>query len=338
MRFSGGLMIVGLLLITGAGAQTLATSAMTAPMPVTAPVPDIMARYGSAAQADPVGPGDLLDVRVFGQPQLSADLRVAADGVIAPPFLASLMVAGKTPLAIQTELTEAYATLLKHPMVSVRLLQNNSREVSVNGDVPRPGVYHFSGQLTLLQALALAGGIDPAKASSRVLLFHQPPVRPRAPATGGPPVFTANEILRTIDVSRVASDPSLNVLIAPGDVIDVQPVRQVYLSGDVMHPGAAPLLPGLTLAQLISAAGGFLPQANRSHVRVLRLQPDGLRRALIVNVGAVQKNQHADLTLAPDDIVLVPGSLLRMTGLELLDFFTGTGRWRVEQSVATTVW
>ncbi|MGH9485448.1 MAG: SLBB domain-containing protein, partial [Terriglobales bacterium] len=108
-------------------------------------------------------------------------------------------------------------------------------------------------------------------------------------------------------------------------------------SGDVMHPGAGALVPGMTLAQLISAAGGFLPQANHT-VRVLRLEPNGKRRTITVDVSAVQHNQAPELKLVSDDIVLVSGSALRMTGLELLDFFTGTARWRVDQTVADHVW
>ncbi|MGH9486436.1 MAG: SLBB domain-containing protein [Terriglobales bacterium] len=334
-RAAVALLILGAAAI--AGAQALTERASAAPVAEMAPPDNAMMVWGSAASADPVGPGDLLQVRVFGQPQLSASLRVAADGVIAPPFLASLAVGGETPPAIQAELTHAYGRLLKHPLVSVRLLENNSRKVSINGVVPRPGVYSFSGELTLMQALAMAGGVDPSKASAKVLLFHQPPVTASANAQGQP-VYTANSILQTIDISRLASDPALNRLIQPGDVIDVQPVHQVFLSGDVMHPGAAPLVPGLTLAQLISAAGGFLPQANRNQVRVLRLQPNGKRRTLIVNVGRAQTNRQPELAMAQDDIVLVSGSVWRMTGLELLDFFTGTGRWRVQQSVADKVW
>ncbi|MGH9484719.1 MAG: polysaccharide biosynthesis/export family protein, partial [Terriglobales bacterium] len=255
-----------------AGAQTL-TQRSLAPAPDAAtPAGAEATVWGSAATADPVGPGDLLDVRVFGQPQLSGSLRVAPDGVIAPPFLASMNAAGETPLAIQAALTTAYGKLLKHPMVSVRLVENNSRKISINGIVPRPGVYTFSGQLSLLQALALAGGVDPSKASPNILVFHQPPVTEHKSAQGKL-VYTANSILQTIDISRIGSDPALNQLIQPGDVIDVQPVRQVYLSGDVMHPGAGALVPGMTLAQLISAAGGFLPQANHT-VRVLRLEPN----------------------------------------------------------------
>ena len=341
----GGGMRLGLLLAglgLAAGAQALPE--LAAMPPVAAPagaamavppgsVPEI---YGAAASADPVGPGDLLAVEVFGQPQLSGALRVGPSGLIAPPFVPALTVAGETPQTIERRLRRAYGALLLHPLVSVRLLENNSRRVSVNGEVPRPGVYAFSGRLSLLQALALAGGVDPVKASPEVLLFHQPPVTQRRDAAGKL-TFTANTVLETIDLNRIAADPTLNRQLQPGDVIDVQEAQPVYISGDVMRPGAATLQPGLTVTQLISASGGLLPQADPAHVRVLRLAPDGTRRTLVVNVGAAQHNRGPDLALQANDIVLVPGSLLRMSGLELLDFFTGTERWRVQQTVANKI-
>src|SRR6185312_3442352 len=182
------------------GAQGLPAMAMAAPEGgMAAPGGATYALYGRAATADPVGPGDLLDVRVFGQPQLSATLRVGPAGEIAPPFLDRLDVAGQTPAAIQTDLAKAYAGILTAPLVSVRLLENNSRRVSINGAVPRPGVYTFSGNLTLLQALGLAGGLDPTKASPDVLLFHQPPVTARTNAQARP-AFTANSERETMHV------------------------------------------------------------------------------------------------------------------------------------------
>lgn len=293
--------------------------------------------FGTAASADPVGAGDLLDVRVFGQPQLSGDLRVGPNGAIAPPFVADLQVGGETPRQIEDALTAAYSRLLLHPLVSVRVAENNSRRIAVNGAVPRPGVYAFSGRLTLLEALAMAGGVDPVKASQIIYLLHRPPAQAGRNAHGTP-TFTVNEALETIDLRRIAQDPGLNRALAPGDVIDVPEAHLVYIAGDVMHPGAAPLTPGLTLTQLISASGGFLPQANAGQVRLLRREGNGVgRRLLVVDVGAMQHNRRTDLALEADDIVQVPGSLLRMTGLELLDFFTGTERWRVQQTVANRI-
>jgi polysaccharide export outer membrane protein len=333
---------LALVLAASLGAQALpelTAQAPPAPVPgagATVPAGAVAEVYGISPSADPVGPGDVLAVQVYGQPQLSGSLRVGPNGVIAPPFLAPLQVAGEPPQRIEQRLRRAYATMLLHPLVSVRLLENNSRRVSINGAVPRPGVYAFSGELSLLQALALAGGVDPVKASPEVLLFHQPPVTSRR-AADGRLTYTANTVLETIDLNRIPADPGLNRLLRPGDVIDVQEAQPVYISGDVMRPGMATLGPGLTLTQLISASGGFLPQADTAHVRVLRLLPDGQRRTLVVNVARAQHNRGPDLALEANDIVLVPGSLLRMTGLELLDFFTGTERWRVQQTVANRV-
>jgi len=294
-----------------------------------------MQLFGAAAAADPVGPGDLLDVRIFGQPQLSGGLRVGPDGEIAPPFVERLAVGGETPAQIEQALARAYGGMLLHPLVSVRVAENNSRRIAINGAVPRPGVYALSGELSLLQALGEAGGVDPLKASRRILLLHAPPAEASVDR-GGVARFTVNEALETIDLDQLGAHPELNRRLRPGDVIEVPEAHQIYLSGDVMHPGAATLTPGLTLAQLVGSAGGFLPQADVHHVRVLRLE-GAQRRELIEDVGAAQRNRGPDLTLAPDDIIQVPGSGLRMAGLELLDFFTGTERWRVQQSVASKV-
>lgn len=317
-------------------AQTLPELSTAAAVPLSAPAAASgLAMYGAASTADPVGPGDLLDVRVFGQPQLSEQLRVGPDGAIAPPFVPRMLVGGETAAAVEENLQKAYAGMLRHPLVSVRVAENNSRRVAINGAVERPGVYSFSGELSLMQALGLAGGVDASKASSKVMIFHAPPPTSRVGANGRP-TYTVNEALRTIDIRQIAQDPQLNVLLSPGDVIEVPEARDVYLAGDVMRPGAEVLRPGLTLTQLISEAGGLLPQADGAHVRVLRL--DGtVRRQLVVDVRKAQKNQGPDLTLEPDDIVQVPGSFARMAGLELLDFFTGTERWRVQQTVADKV-
>ncbi|HXR96460.1 MAG TPA: SLBB domain-containing protein [Terriglobales bacterium] len=325
-----------------AWAQGLPEMAAAPATAAALPASGIVQMYGAGAAADPVGPGDLLDVRVFGQPQLSGNLRVAPDGSIAPAFVAGLQVAGKTPTEIEHTLALAYGGMLVHPMVSVRVQENNSRRVAVNGEVPRPGVYGFSGAMTLMQALGMAGGVDPVKASQKIFLLHQPPATRRIGAHGTP-TYTVNTALETIDLSQLPQHPELNRELEPGDVIDVPEAHQVYIAGDVMHPGAEALLPGLTLTQLVSEAGGFLPQADVSHVRVLRLVTapgSGVstgRQELIVDVARAQRNRGPDLTLEADDIVQVPGALLRMAGLELLDFFSGTERWRVQQSVANKV-
>ena len=306
---------------------------LPAAAPVVAPLPAAGAEmFGTSSTADPVGPGDVLEVEVFGQPQLSGSLQVGPEGAIAPPFLHRMAVSGRTPAAIQAMLQRAYAAMLQHPLVSVRLIENNSRRIAINGAVPRPGVYSFTGQLSLMEALGMAGGVDPVKASPVIMIWHAPPAESGV-GRHGTPTYTVNDELETVDLRRLAADPSLNRMLQPGDVIEVPEAHQIYISGDVMRPGAEALTPGLTLTQLIGESGGLLPQADPDHVRVLRV--DGSRRrVLVVNVAAAASKRGPDLTLEPDDLVEVPGSLLRQAGLELLDFFTGTARWRVQQTVA----
>lgn len=309
------------------------------PVPVPPPLPPsgVIQVYDAGRAPSTIGAGDLLDVRVFGQAQLSGELRVSANGEIAPPFLAPLVAAGRTPAQTEQALTQAYGQLLQHPLVSVRVVEINSRRIAVNGEVARPGLYAFTGDLTLLEALSLAGGLDPSKASPRVYLFHTSAATAQ-PSSGGVPTFAVNTVMETIDTSAIPEHPELNRELQSGDIISVEAAHRVYVTGDVMHPGEVAWRPGLTAAQVISVAGGLLPQADHSHVRVLRLEPNGVsRQQLEVNIGAVQHNRAPDLLLQADDILMVTGTPLRMAGLELLDFFTGTERWRVQQTVANAV-
>lgn len=324
-------------LLLGAGLVACLSAGLSAqsltPTPVSPILPSsgIMQVYGSASGADPVGPGDLLDIQVFGEPQMSGQVRVAANGDIRPAFLSSVHVAGKTPEEVQQQLQQNYAALLRGPLVSVRLLENNSRRVTITGAVPRPGIYAYSGQLSLLDALTLAGGVDPDRASPDIFLLHPA----KAEGNVQPAVDT---VMETIDTRKLVQDPSLNRLLEPGDVIDVPQQRRVYITGDVLHPGEMPLLPQLTLGKAISIAGGLLPQASHGAVKVLRRSSTSTGRIqLVADIGAIQNNRRPDLPLEAGDIIVVPGSVLRVSGLEILDFLSGTGRWRVQQSILNTL-
>jgi polysaccharide export outer membrane protein len=287
--------------------------------------------YGSASDADPVGPGDLLDIQVFGEPQMSGQVRVAANGAIRPAFLPSLPVAGKTPAEIEQQLRKSYSTLLRDPLVSVRLLENNSRRITITGAVPRPGIYAYSGQLRLMDALTLAGGVDPERASPDIFLLHPA----KAEGNADPSVDT---VMETIDTRKLIGDPGLNRLLEPGDVIDVPQQKRVYITGDVLHPGEMPLTSQLTLGKAITIAGGLLPQASHGTVKVLRRSSTSTGRTqLVANISDIQSNRRPDLPLEPGDIIVVPGSALRISGLEILDFLSGTGRWRVQQSILNTL-
>jgi polysaccharide export outer membrane protein len=121
-----------------------------APYPVSAP---------PQASDSAVGPGDLFDVRVYGEPTLSAGYEVARDGTINFPLVGVVEVAGKTPPEIerelQTKLAEGY---IKKPSVSVRVTEYRSKRVSVFGQVKSPGTFVFTDNMTVVEAISKAGG------------------------------------------------------------------------------------------------------------------------------------------------------------------------------------
>lgn len=324
-------LLLGIGLLAGLSLGLVAQSITPTPVSPVLPASGIMQVYGSASDADPVGPGDLLDIQVFGEGQMSGQVRVAANGDIRPAFLPSLHVAGKTPAEIEQQLRKSYSTLLRDPLVSVRLLENNSRRITITGAVPRPGIYAYSGQLRLMDALTLAGGVDPERASPDIFLLHPA----KAEGNTDPPVDT---VMETIDTRKLVGNPDLNRLLEPGDVIDVPQQKRVYITGDVLHPGEMPLTPQLTLGKAITIAGGLLPQASHGTVKVLRRSSTSTGRTqLVANISDIQSNRRPDLPLEPGDIIVVPGSALRISGLEILDFLSGTGRWRVQQSILNTL-
>lgn len=314
----------------------LAALAAGAPAPPVMAPPDrtgVIQMFGAAGPNDPVGPGDLLEVRVFDQAQLSGEARVGENGMLDLPFLGAVRAAGLTSRQLEQQLTQRYRKLLLHPLVSVRVLAVNSRQLAITGEVPRPGVYAFSGRVTLLQALAMAGGINMQQAGADLYLLHAAPARSFTGPNGRPDI-SVDSVLETISIRRLFAQPGYNPVLRPGDTIEVPPARRVFVTGDVIRSGDLPLRAGMTLAEAISEAGGTLPQANAGKVRILRPVPGQARpRQIFANLGAIHKGQAPDILLQPGDICVVPDSAWRNVGLAVLDFFSGAGRWRVQSAL-----
>jgi polysaccharide export outer membrane protein len=101
---------------------------------------------------------DILEVHVFKEPELSTTVPVRPDGRIAVPGVGEMVVEGKTPRQIAGEITQALSRTVTSPVVSVSIKERGGR-VYVLGEVTRPGAYPLAGELTVLQALAIAGGL-----------------------------------------------------------------------------------------------------------------------------------------------------------------------------------
>jgi len=154
-----------------------------------------------------IGPMDVLDISVFNVPDLSKTVQVAETGTINFPLVGEVPAAGKTAQQLERELAAKLgAKYLQNPQVTVLVKENNSQQVTIDGAVKKPGVYPIKGELTLLQSMAMAGGIDTATSDSTVLVLR----------TSGGKRSAAKFNVAAIQ-KGTAEDPPLQ----PGDVLVV---------------------------------------------------------------------------------------------------------------------
>ncbi|MCA9708290.1 MAG: polysaccharide export protein, partial [Myxococcales bacterium] len=154
-----------------------------------------------------LGPGDIIEIRVTDQEELTGEYEVGEDGTIRFPWIEDVEVAGRTKgqLAeiIETKLADGW---LRQPQVSVKVISRQNREVSVLGQVNEPGSYPFKERLTLVQAISLAGGMNPLAQAKRVKLIRE--------TDAGRQTFE-------IDVREILESKREDLPLLPGDVVFV---------------------------------------------------------------------------------------------------------------------
>jgi polysaccharide export outer membrane protein len=152
--------LIWLAAATGACAQT--PVAATAPKdPAPMPVSDYQ-----------IGPEDVLDIAVWNNPAMSRTTPVRPDGMISLPLLNDIKAAGLTPMQLRDMIAKKLTEYLPNPEVSVIVREVNHFKVSVLGEVKKPGRYDFKGQATVLDAIALAGGLSEFAARSKITILR----------------------------------------------------------------------------------------------------------------------------------------------------------------------
>jgi polysaccharide export outer membrane protein len=156
-----------------------AVGACEASLPVEAPV---------AVSPWPLGSGDRLRIIVFAQDQLGGEFIVGDDGAISLPLVGRLPVAGLTPTEAENLIKERLSRgVVTEPQVNVDVL--HYRPLYVYGEVTKPGVYDFAGNLLVVNAVALAGGYTYRARKDRITIIrYADPERIRVPATETTPV------------------------------------------------------------------------------------------------------------------------------------------------------
>ena len=258
----------------------------------------------SAAEANPSNPrgiamslqlgvGDLLEMNVYGVPELATKTRISSKGEMYCPLIGYTHVAGLTAEEAQNLIETRLAAFLNNPHVSLFVTEYASEGASVLGAVVRPGVYPVLGQQHLFDLISAAGGLSERSGHSLTVTHRSDPDK-----------------TITIDLSRNLKDnPDTNIQVFPGDTIIVRKADIVYVVGDVARPsGVLMEAGGLTVLQAVALAGGTSRNAKLNATRLLRKTAEGTTTSTPIELKKILQAKAPDLPLQADDILVVPTS------------------------------
>jgi polysaccharide export outer membrane protein len=255
-----------------------------------------------------LGPGDLLEIKVFGQSELSDTLRVGNNGEITMPLAGAMKVAGETVEEAQKQIERRLLSggFLRDPHVNILVKEFASQGISVLGEVARPGIYPLLGPRTLFDAIAAAGGTT-NRAGRTVVITH------RNPQISG----EAATVVLSKDPKETAKQ---NLELHPGDTVMVSKAGIVYVSGDVKNPGGFLLdsNENLTVLQAIALAQGLNPTAAGGNVRIIR-RNSGKLEDIPVGLKQIMEAKSPDIPLENEDVLFVPNSASKSAARKSLE-------------------
>jgi len=261
-------------------------------------LPEQDVRSRGVAMALPIGAGDLLEVSEFHLPEFHSQVRVAADGTVELPLIGRVKVLGMAEPQAARAIEKALLNqgMLLHPQVSLLVTNAAGQDVSVMGEVTRPGVYPFTAHHRLLDLIAAASGLSP-NAGRLVSVFPREDPQTRHPYV--------------LDPTGTDKKADHNPELAPGDTVLVSRAGLVYVVGDVTRPGGFAVDPvqGLTVVQALSLAWGATPNAAAKAI-LIRDQAGG-RTLTTLNLKRMIRGQDPDEPVRDRDILFVPDSTAR---------------------------
>lgn len=240
-----------------------------------------LARQAPEVASYVVGPQDVLLITSYDQPELTGKFTVETDGSFTYPLIGRVQAGGLTLRGVEELLKKDLVSkgFFKDPQVTVAIAQYRSQKIHIVGEVRTPGTYALSGDMRLVEALALAGS-GTAMASGEVVIVHE-----------------SGESER-VDLRELENgDLSRNVPLMSGDTIFVQRAESVYVFGQVRNPGAYPFRQKkTTVLQALSLAGGVTDRGSTTRIHIVRIV-DGEKKELRVEM---------DDLVEPRDTIIVP--------------------------------
>jgi polysaccharide export outer membrane protein len=316
-------MILGLccagLSTRGVSAQTLsAPGAQTSTGSTSAPQAATLPKDGgdsASASAPPhhlltdsnvkLGPGDLLEITVFGVPDLQSKSRISGSGDLYLPLIDYVHVADLTideaQELIQKRLQDG--GFVRDPHVTVFVEEAQSQAVTMVGELAHPGPYTIAGNRTLFDMISAAGGLSDKAGRLVTIIRRDDP---------------DHKIELQLSANLV-EDTKNNVDIMAGDTIIVSRAGIVYVVGDVQHPAGFMIEDNsLSVLKALALAGGSTRTSSLNKTKILRQTTNGIQE-IPVPLKKILYAKAPDIPLEKGDVLFIPGSSAKAAAYRTAD-------------------
>lgn len=286
-----------LILMATAQAQTPATGETAPPTPsnqTASPQSTSQAARLLANSNVRLGVGDLIEVSVFGVPDLSTKTRVSSSGDIYLPLVDYVHIAELTTDEAQELIQKRLEDggFVRGPHVSIFVDESTSQGVTILGEVIKPGTYPAIGDRRLFDMISAAGGLNERAGRNVTIERHG----------------DTNQKIEIQLSSNLNEDTDKNVDVYPGDTIIFSRAGIIYVVGDVGHPSGFLIEDNsLTVLKALALAGGNTRTSSLTKTKILRQGPNGTEE-IPVNLKKVLYAKAPDIPLIRGDILFVPGS------------------------------
>jgi len=256
-----------------------------------------------------IGPGDVVDVTVFGKPQFSRQgVKIDARGMMRMPLVKQeIMAACHTEDELASDITALLKEYIREPEVIVQIKEYLAEPVAVIGSVRTPSRFQLQRRARLLEMLTLVNG--PADNAGRTIqVVHQ-----GSPVNCSSANAETDSMADQVDYFQVSEtlrgEEKANPYVRAGDVISIVKADEVYVIGNVVRPASIALNQPLTVTRAIAMAGGTLPDSKRNEIHIIRQAAGSTeKQEMIVNLEAINRHQSEDVVMMANDIVEVPTS------------------------------
>jgi protein involved in polysaccharide export with SLBB domain len=170
------------------------------------PLPTAEEARAASGTSNTLGPGDVVEVRVFQEPDHSGIWRVSPEGTIDYPLCGKVALEGRTASTAADALQACLARYLRRPQVSVLIREYNSKKIFVFGEVQKPGTFPYDGEMTIIQAITLAGGFTKLAAKNDTNVTR---------------TVAGQERKIRVPVGDIGVGREKNFLLQPGDIVFV---------------------------------------------------------------------------------------------------------------------